>query len=514
MKVSTFTKMFIFFLGVTLFLGVGYASISAIPLEVNGTAQLDHQTGIFITQAEYASGTGVDSSLSNIITFYQTMLNSKVVLSSSNSGSSITYTISIYNDLDASYAFQGIEYDPSFYDNQDIEVVTNGLNIGDTIDSKETKTFTITFQYRSGVTPSSSNNVLNSYINFKFEEAQWYDLCDANSTNLKCRFIAMNTAQSDDSLNFSAFSSATNGRGLYYTSDPNMTEDLDGDGVGEKVFYFRGNVTNNFVRFDSYCWRIVRTNEDGSIRLIYGGTPNNQGNCPQSGSTASIGNSVYNNYGTNTYDNAYMGYMYGARGQNSYAATHRNSTNSTIKTTVDNWYNNNLSDSASYLADYRFCNDRELATGNGYGTNASEYAPQVRFYGNQNSGNPQTPTLKCNQANDQFSVDAANGNGALTYPIGLLTADEADLAGAPYATSGTNTDSYLYTNSNWWLMSPGDVYNRGIYVYEIANTGLMRLYTTSQSIGTRPVINLLPTVTVSGGTGTYNNPYVVNGIGS
>ena len=97
-----------------------------------------------------------------------------------------------------------------------------------------------------------------------FEKATWVDQCDDSSIYLSCR-IASQTSQSDSSINFSSYSSASNGRGLYYTSDLSKTEDLDGDGVGEVVYYYRGNATNNYVRFDSYCWRIVRTNEDGSI---------------------------------------------------------------------------------------------------------------------------------------------------------------------------------------------------------------------------------------------------------
>ena len=344
-------------------------------------------------------------------------------------------------------------------------------------------------------------------VQFKAHGSSWADYCDTSSNYLSCKMVTASTPIADSSIDFSEFSSASNGRGLYYTTDTSMTEDYNGDGSGDVVYYYRGNVTNNYVRFDSYCWRIVRSTEDGNIRLIYGGTPNNQGNCPQTGTAASIGNSAFNSY--NRYDNTYVGYMHGNRGQTSYANTHLNTTNSTIKTTVDNWYRNNLSDSASFIADYPFCNDRSLYSGNGYGTQASEYAPQHRFYGNENNNSPQTPTLVCAQNNDKFSVNTSNGNGALTYPIGLLTADEAAMAGLPYATSGNNTDSYLYSNANWWLMSPGDIYNQQVYAYEVANTGLMRLYTVTQSIGTRPVINLLSDATVSGGDGTYNNPYVV-----
>ncbi len=506
MKKVLFFSLLILFC--VFFLGIGYASVSSISFEIDGSASLNKQTGVYISNVVYTSNIGADLTNSYIVTNYQTLLGNKTTLSTSNANSNIVYTVTVKNDETEDMAFKGIEYDPDFYDNNDIEVVVGGMNVGDIVTPGNTVTFTVTFKYKSGVTPSNNNNVLNSYVNFKFGEPEWVDLCDNNSIYLRCRMTSQ-TIQSDASINFSAYSSASNGRGLYYTSDLTKTEDLDGDGVGEVVYYYRGNVTNNYVRFDSYCWRIVRTNEDGSIRLIYGGTPTNQGNCPQTGSAASINNSTrYNNY--TYYDNAYMGYMYGTRRANSYAATHANTNNSTVKTTIDNWYNTNLRDSASYLADYPFCNDRTVGTGTGIGTNTTEYATQVRFYGSMNN---QIPTFKCNQANDKFSVSNTVGNGALTYPIALLSADEAVFAGAPYNSGNTNnTDSYLYTASTYWLMSPGDIYNNGVYVYFINNSGQMRMYTTTQQIGVRPVINLLPGVTISGGTGAYNSPFVVNGV--
>ena len=70
--------------------------------------------------------------------------------------------------------------------------------------------------------------------------------------------------------------------GLYYTSNLSLTEDLNNDGIGERVYYYRGAVENNNVRFGGYCWRIVRTNEDGTVRMRYNGEYKN-GICPETG---------------------------------------------------------------------------------------------------------------------------------------------------------------------------------------------------------------------------------------
>lgn len=72
-------------------------------------------------------------------------------------------------------------------------------------------------------------------------------------------------------MNYASISSDTNGKGIYYV-DGERTED------GKRVYYYRGAVVNNYVKFANYCWRIIRTNENGSIRLRYDGSPVNS-NC-------------------------------------------------------------------------------------------------------------------------------------------------------------------------------------------------------------------------------------------
>lgn len=71
-------------------------------------------------------------------------------------------------------------------------------------------------------------------------------------------------------------------------------------------YYFRGNVTNNYVKFGGFYWRILRINGDGTIRLVYDGTSAHNNN--ESSSDRIIGNSKYN---SSANDNAYVGYMYG-----------------------------------------------------------------------------------------------------------------------------------------------------------------------------------------------------------
>ena len=69
------------------------------------------------------------------------------------------------------------------------------------------------------------------------------------------------------------------------------------------VYYYAGNTTNNWVKFAGYYWRIIRTNADGSIRLLYSGTEA-EGTTGTNGmiNTSTAFNSSYNSP-------KYVGYM-------------------------------------------------------------------------------------------------------------------------------------------------------------------------------------------------------------
>ncbi len=161
-----------------LFSCIVYASISSVNMEVDGVAKAEAQDGIFITDVVYSSGNGVDESNSSIKSFYQTMMSSHIELGT-NTNSSITYTVSLYNNSDDLYRYNGPKYDSEFYDNSNITFKIEGLNIGDTISPKDKLSFTITFYYSD--TSNISNNILNSYITYSFQKI--YTITYENLTN-------------------------------------------------------------------------------------------------------------------------------------------------------------------------------------------------------------------------------------------------------------------------------------------------------------------------------------------
>ena len=280
------------------------------------------------------------------------------------------------------------------------------------------------------------------------------------------------------------------------------------DAYGDS-YYYRGNVTNNYVKFADKYWRIVRINGDGTVRVIYDGTSAHANG--EASADRQIGTSAFN---SSYNDNAYVGYMYGKTGASTYADAHANTNNSTIKTYIDDWYKTNIvgTTNEQYLADNIFCNDRSMA-GNNSGTGAGTSVTYYRWYNgpweseNYSKYNKKM-MLTCSQKNDAFTVsDTTNGNGALTYPVGLLSTDEIALAGGWNA---ANSGYYLYSGQVWWASSPSSFngyYARVRFVYSDGNASLD--YHVDNNGGVRPVFNLKAEVLLQG-SGTAEDPYRIS----
>ncbi len=274
--------------------------------------------------------------------------------------------------------------------------------------------------------------------------------------------------------------SDTSDRGLYVGEDDYGT-----------TYYYRGNVTNNYVYFADVYWRIVRLNGDGSVRLLYDGTTPDSEN-------VLLGTSLFNNYDTN---HAYAGFMYGENVGTSYEENIQNTVDSTIKTQLDNLYNSTILTAGleNYIADSGFCNDRSIASGDGY-SNETYYNALNRF----TSG---TPSFKCSSQNDLFTVTNEKGNQALTYPIGLITTDE--LAYAGMRNEKLNRLSYVYSKDTYWTMTPA-YYSTDIRIGSLNYQGMVDVNAADTEFGIRPVINLKNEVEISGGIGTKNDPFVIS----
>ena len=356
----------------------------------------------------------------------------------------------------------------------------------------------------------------------------------ANSySSLVGKYFVSSSAFSNGSSTAGTMKTTTNLSSVYYvvsatsssytykqiTSNKNTTEALlasTEDDYGTS-YYFRGAVKNNYVQFANKCWRIVRINGDGSVKLVLhnDNTSNASSPCASSNNSTTAafarysGSSYTSVFNSNYNDNAYIGFMYGATGASDYASTHANTNKSDILKNLETWYTNNLTSYESKLADTIWCNDKSTVSGGlGYGTNATNYGAYNRL------ASTKQPTFICPNDNNggklsKFTVDdTTNGNGNLTYKIGLLTADEIAFAGSTAYTY--NRSTYLQENTGttwWWSLSPNGFYGSNAHGWYVASGYLSYGYVSGNG-GLRPVISLISSTNVTG-DGTSENPYVV-----
>ena len=270
--------------------------------------------------------------------------------------------------------------------------------------------------------------------------------------------------------------------GLYYTEE--------GTEGNERVYFYRGAVENNYLVFGNYCWRIVRTVEDGSVRLRYGGAATQNGEtytCPQTGTAVNIASSQA--YNTSYNNKSYANYK-----------------TSDIRTTVENWYRDNIYKNGTntkvtnLIADTPYCNDMSERTSGSY-VYFGAY-DRLHFSGN----NPYNPQYKCPSSTYAYTV----AKGDITYPVGLLTADEVAYAGGAYTPILSNSSYYLYTGESYWTMSPDSFGGSYAYVLYVYSDGHLYHYYVNNTNAVVPAVSLKPEATVKRGTGAYNDPFVIN----
>ena len=287
-------------------------------------------------------------------------------------------------------------------------------------------------------------------------------------------------------------------------------------------YYFRGAVKNNYVQFANKCWRIVRVGGDGSVKLILHNdnptgvaNPCNSANNSASAAFARYSGETYKSaFNTNYNDNAYVGFKYGTPGSSKYEATHANTNKSTILTNLEAWYEkNNLKNYEKVIADTVWCNDKTNVTdttydpwgwtpnGLGYGTNTTYYGATQRLVSTNLSAGGTGPSLKCNGELSKINSK-----------VGLITADELAFAGCAYTKN--NKTTYLQenaTDTEWWSLSPDDFSGSGALVwYVIGGIGYFGYNYVSNTYGLRPSISISSDTTISGGSGTSEDPYIIN----
>ncbi len=246
--------------------------------------------------------------------------------------------------------------------------------------------------------------------------------------------------------------------------------------TGGDVIIFRGNITNNYVQFGGYLWRILQVDEDGNLKLIL---------------DSSIGRSYYNSTSTiNSVEEAssVLGYE-----------------NSTAKTTLDDWFKY-LDSFSTKIIKTKFCNDFSYISKTSSGSsNITNY-----FKSYQNIG-PDVANYSPNLVCDNKYIFEDN--------VGLISGEEYVLAGGAFGKN--NTAFFLYNASiystdntfkdNFWTLSPAfhDETRKNGDVMMVDSSGALIDWTSSLL---RANYLLRPVITIDGneemsGEGTKDNPY-------
>ena len=190
-----------------------------------------------------------------------------------------------------------------------------------------------------------------------------------------------------------------------------------------------------------------------------------------------------------------------------------NTISSQNKETLDNWYYTNIFEKgySDYLEDTVWCNDRSIYSlgpfdPNGGSTYTTSFgSPSELIYNSAARLITYTPSLTCSRVVDRFTVDVKNGNGALTYPIGLLTADEIVLAGASTA---ENSSYYLRSVSSGRVWT-GTPVMAGALAF-VDDVGKLDYIINGTAPSPCPSISLKTGFTLTGdGDGTVANPYKI-----
>ena len=296
------TKVIIAMIIMIVFMAVRYALLST-NLNINGSTVVTSNWQVEFSDIRTVSQRG---GATNKITptISKTTANFEVDLV--QPGDEIIYEIDITNYGDIEAEVTGATYTST--GSEAIYVRFEGIRKGTRIASCEGQstcpkvTVTVKVGYDASVTSDPEEKTKD--ISIMLDIGQYVSsnptpdgelIPELNIYTLPEKILNDNKIQSDTNVDFGKTSQQDGTKGLYYT---NINTER-----GQTTYYFRGAVENNYVYFAGFYWRIIRINEDGSIRLIYQGKT-----VDAMYSEALIEKNSFNN---NTEDNAYVGYMYG-----------------------------------------------------------------------------------------------------------------------------------------------------------------------------------------------------------
>ena len=406
LKMRKIYKLGLSFVGLliflTSFLGVCYLFYDKVidpsnDIEVNGSLSIN-----------YVDGKSFDITKNN-----------KIKFSISNSSEDVQYYNIVFLKIRGDGSYKILYNDTLINEgvlNTKDEVATDSISI----DALETKIYTLEI--------NSNENNLKGVVSVRTSKGKQENFA---STILK------NNPFSDNSLTKVGSDAGVENEGLIKSSDD----------IGVSYF-FRGNITSNYVSINDVLWRIVRINGDGTVRLVLN----------------DVTNAVSSYYNTGEFVTDYK--------------------ESNIYSYLDTWFQENLRGYTSNVANTRFCNDTSV-------NNEGIYSSYARVITNK------IPTFNCL-------------SNSFTSKIGILSVDEVVMAGA--YPDGGNNNYYLYNSEisdSWFTMSGAKGSDTTINLFMIDTSGKIKSDVAGSAYhSVRPVINLIKNTQVTG-DGTIDNPYQI-----
>ena len=383
------------------------------------------------------------------------------------------------------------------------QLITNEIEPG------KTHTYTFTFTYKDTGTDQSIDmgKELSAKLQIfgKQSNGEYFPYSENTMAYTIINNVKSGTLEGKST--FTENLSATNMVETMSTASDKILSTAEDD--GGTTYYFRGNPTDNYVNYAGMCWRIVRIQGDGSIKLVLA----SEKTCSTTNLTTSSGFATDGAAGTQgTILTANYGYkMVGSYYINDYINSASSTNNA--RTKLNAWLERKITSESdkALLKNETWCIGDQT---NGYSyDDTGEVVGTVSDLINSGTsfeftaGNKyfvtKTPSYKCETTGVDGEIDINK--------VGMLTFDEIVYAGGG---KSSNSNYYLNNNAttnNWWALSPSvfDSVDGGVSSFYVRSYGNVGSHVYSDLGALRPAVTLLSSTQITGGNGTVSNPYTI-----
>ena len=419
---------------------------------------------------------------------------------------------------------------------------------------KITNTGNLTYKFNVELLDTTSENLINNkYIKIKIDDGDIHTLDTSNilskdvtlvpgeSKSINVRmWLSEDTPNSEAGKGFSA-KATTNGYAVYTTGNEvalpanansyiisqskgdSWPADLTDSGVYATNSYtasdgttkyhdyrYIGSNVNNYVKFNNDLYRIIGVFDENShgvtgqylVKLIMAS--------PLSGNSWGIYNSSNTSGTYSNYASDWTGKATGIKANlnvllNEYFINKTN-TSSTYGA-CSNWtyYNTNT--------DYR-TNECSDIVGYGIDSKLTSYIADATWYlyGSGTAQSKQNWYICERGGNSCTASGPSTGDTSVTSKVGLMYLSDYLYASGHYSNADTTQSTSYYSNNNWlykgWEWTQTPYASVADNVWSVCK-GFAGGYSSKRPHGWRPSLYLKSNIKISGGYGTYNNPYIL-----